>query len=115
MKHEEVFERLSPPAGGLPDLRARITRRAFAIDRFAPFAVAFAACVALLVMFLSRQRPPDLVARAHAHDDGAEMALGLAPVQHEPVEVAVADRGTTVLARVPTSREDVAFYWVGSR
>ncbi|MEO7109956.1 MAG: hypothetical protein ABI183_05935 [Polyangiaceae bacterium] len=114
MKHEDVFERLSPPSGGLADLRTRIEIRPRSALRFVPHAFAFAVAVAVLLMLVSRKPPPDLVARAEAHGDGAEIALGLTPTPNEPVMLTENERATTALTRVPTSREDVAFYWVGS-
>ena len=114
MKREDVFERLSPPPGGLADLRERMGLRAIPLRRYLPAGVALATAAAAIVVVQSRPAPPDLIARAHARGDAAEMVLGLAPPQRDPVVLADDDRATTALERVPTSRPDVAFYWVAS-
>ncbi|MGH7328966.1 MAG: hypothetical protein ACREJX_11515, partial [Polyangiaceae bacterium] len=79
-----------------------------------PLGLALAAAVVAFLVLQSRPSPPDLIARARAKDDGAEMFLGLAPVQREPVALAAGDNATSAIERVPTSRADVAFYWIGS-
>lgn len=114
MKREELFERLSPPAGGLADLRERMDRRPNFLPRYVPVAAAALAVAAVFLLAPAEAEPPDLLARAHAKGDAAEMVLGLAPVQKDPVVLADAERGASALERVPTSRADVAFYWVGS-
>ena len=114
MKRGEVFERLSPPPGGLADLRARLDRGPSLLRSYVPAGAALVAAAAVFLFAESPAPPPDLIARAHAKDDGAEIVLGLAPAQKDPVVLGDAVSTTAALERVPTSRSDVAFYWVGS-
>lgn len=114
MKREDVFERLTPPKGGLADLRARIDRGPNAFGLRAPLVVMFATAAVVTSIFFSRKPVPNLIEQARAHDDGAEIALGLVAAPHETVQISAQDRGTTALVRVPTARTDVAFYWVAS-
>jgi hypothetical protein len=114
MKREEVLERLTPPAGGLADLRTRIERRRNFFAVRASLVGAFAVAVVVALLLFSRKPVPDLAKQARAHDDGTFVALGLVGAPHETVQIAAQDRDTTALVRVPTSRSDVAFYWVAS-
>jgi hypothetical protein len=112
MRHDEVFERLEPPPGGLTRLRGRIHTRS---RRRAPLlVVAFAvvaACVALLIV---RRRGPDLVTLAHTHPDTSEIGLGLAPMPADPVALTAEQRTTTAMREVHTANSNVSFYWVSS-
>jgi hypothetical protein len=112
--HDDLFPRLDPPPGGLAALRARIDARPHAPRRFAPFALAGAAVLLLLVYWVRRQREPDLIALARSLGDAPEVELGLAVMPAVPVAIAVDDRATTALAEVRTANPSVAFYWVSS-
>src|SRR5262249_20105668 len=70
MKREEVFERMSPPPGGLATLRDRIERPPSLVRAYAPtgFGVALAVAVTALFFIPSDPPPPDLVAHVQAHD-----------------------------------------------
>jgi hypothetical protein len=114
MKHEDVFEHLEPPPGGLARLRERMTpRRASIPRRLFPVAAALA-LAALVLLFWSRRTTPDLVAAARDRGGLDQVALGLAPVPSAPAALTDDARATTALAEVPTSNPTVAFYWVSS-
>jgi hypothetical protein len=114
MKHEDVFEQLEPPRGGLAKLRERMAPRpSWMARRLVPMTAALA--VAAVVLFLSRRgKAPDLVAAAHHHGGVEEVSLGLAPSPGGPLVPTAGGRATTALAEVPTSNPTVAFYWVSS-
>jgi hypothetical protein len=114
MKREEVFERLTPPKGGLADLRARIERGPIFFGMRVSLVAMFATAAVVMAILFSRKPAPNLVEQARARDDGAMVALGLVAAPHETVQISAQDRGTTALVRVPTERSDVAFYWVAS-
>lgn len=116
MKHEEIFERLAPPPGGLAKLRARIEPRAHAPRRPLVFAFTFAAAAVAIVVFILARRTsaPDLLAEARATSHPSEVALGLARAPAARADVAAEARETTALAEVRTSNPEVAFYWASS-
>jgi hypothetical protein len=109
MRHDEIFERLDPPPGGLAALRARMNARPSFARRAAPIAVGLA-LAAIIVLVVTRR--PDPVAAARAHADVGEVALGLAPMPSAPVSVD--DPTTTAIVPVKTENPRVAFYWVSS-
>ena len=113
MKHDEIFERLAPPAGGLATLRTRLEARG---DRARRLALpAFALALAMLALFLwKRSAAPDPIAAARSSGGLAEVSLGLAPMPSVVVTIEEESRATTALAEVPTSNPNVAFYWVSS-
>jgi hypothetical protein len=114
MKREDVFERLEPPPGGVAKLRERTSARPSSMARrFVPVAAALA-IAAVLLLFWSRGRTPDLVAAAHARGGLEEVSLGLAPALDRSAALTGDVRATTALAEVPTSNPAVAFYWVSS-
>lgn len=114
MRRDEIFERLDPPSGGLASLRARMAApRPSLARRFAVPAFAVAAA-AIIFVFLSRDRSPDLVTAARQRGDTAEIALGLAPMPAAAVAIDPELRGTSALAQVRTTNPNVAFYWVSS-
>ena len=114
MKHEEIFERLDPPPGGLAALRARIEARPRLARRLAPLAFA-AVLAAIALLFWARRRDPvDPLADARRYGDVGAVALGLAPIPSSAVAVADDARATTALAEVRTANARVSFYWVSS-
>ena len=114
MKHDEIFERLNPPPGGLAALRARMDARPRVLRRVAPFAFAATALALLLFYFIRRESAPDLVLAARLMGEAPEVALGLAPMPAAAAAIPAGDRATTALAEVRTSNPNVAFYWVSS-
>jgi hypothetical protein len=113
MNHDEIFERLEPPAGGLATLRTRLEARSNPARRLA--LPAFALAVAMLALFLSKQGAPlDPLAVARSSGGPAEVSLGFAAMPSAVVTIEEASRATTALAEVPTSNPNVAFYWVSS-
>jgi hypothetical protein len=114
MKHEDVFEQLEPPPGGLAKLRERMTTRPSSMARrLVPVAAALA-IAAVVLLFWSRGKKPDLVAAARQRGGSEQVALGLAPALAGPAALTDEERATTALAKVPTSNPTVAFYWVSS-
>ena len=110
MKHDEIFERLEPPPGGLAELRARMRARPSFARRAAPFAIA--AALAVLILVAARRRTPDPFAEARQRADVGAVALGIARM---PSSTAVTDDpATTALAEVRTENPRVSFYWVSS-
>ncbi len=110
MKHEEVFEQLTPPAGGLDRLRERLDERPRAWLRFAPPAVAFAVALAAAALLFFPGEAPDPVLRA----DTAEVEVGRLPMPTAAVSLVGEQRATAALSEVKTANPDVAFYWVSS-
>jgi hypothetical protein len=114
MKHDEIFERLEPPPGGLAMLRARLVVRPRMLRRVAPPLVLAAAIAAVVLFLIGRPRPMDPIAEARLHGNGAEVVLGLAPMPNVPVTIDEESRTTTALVKVRTKDPNVAFYWVSS-
>lgn len=116
MKHEDLFEQLEPPPGGMAKLRERMTARPSSMARrLVPVAATLAiAAVVLLFLFRSRGTTPDLVAAARHRAGPEQVALGLAPSPGGSAALTDEERATTALAEVPTSNPKVAFYWVSS-
>jgi hypothetical protein len=119
MKHDEIFERLEPPPGGLGRLRARLVReeekkaRARRVTSLG-LGLVFAA-LSLVLFFTTRRTTTDPVASARLHAGGAEVALGLATLRGGGVVVVDREsRATTAIAEVQTTNPNVAFYWVSS-
>jgi hypothetical protein len=113
MRHDDVFERLDPPPGGLAALRARMDARP-RVRRVARFAFVVAAALLLFLYFTRHDGAPDLLMAARLQGDAPEIALGLAPMPEAPVAIIDDDRTTTALAGVRTANPSVAFYWVSS-
>jgi hypothetical protein len=114
MKHEDVFEQLEPPHGGLARLRDRMsTQPSWMAQRLVPIAAALA-IAAVVFLFWFRGTTPDLVAAARHRGGPEEVALGLAPALGGSAALTEEERATTALAEVPTSSPTVAFYWVSS-
>jgi hypothetical protein len=114
MNHDDVFERLEPPPGGLATLRARLASRPSVLRRVAPPLAFAVAAVAIVVFLAGRRRASDPLAEARQKGDGAEVLLGLAPMPKVPVTVDAESRATTALAEVKTANPNVAFYWISS-
>jgi hypothetical protein len=118
MKHDELFEKIDPPRGGLAKLRARLDegssrsrwwKRALVV---APAALAVAAIVLLV---LSRpQQTPDLVAAARSNGGLDEVSLGLAASPAAPVALVDDDRATAAIAEMRSSNPNVVVAWVVS-
>jgi hypothetical protein len=117
VKHEDLFEQIDPPAGGIAKLRARLdgaertTRRARVAFVAVPAALAVAAAVFLV---LNRPRATDLVSAARAHGDVDQVALGLAEAPQMSAAVTRQGQATAGLVQVQTQNPNVAFYWVAS-
>jgi hypothetical protein len=114
MKHEEIFERLDPPRGGLAKLRERLDEkpsmrvwRRFAVA--APFALAALAVVFLVV---SRVQPPDLVTAARHRGGLDQVELGLSAPPAAPIALAEDSDTTAGFAEVRTSNPNVVFAWI---
>jgi hypothetical protein len=114
VKHDDVFERIDPPPGGLATLRARMEARPRVVRRVAPFALGAAAVALLFLYFTRHENAPDLVTAARMLGDAPEVALGLAPMPAVPAAIVVDDRATTALAEIRTANPSVAFYLVSS-
>lgn len=114
MKHDEIFDRLEPPRGGLTTLRARLDERPPFVRRAAPFALAAAALAAIVLFVVTRPRPLDPVASARAHAGTSEVALGLAQMPSGALALEERTTATTALAEVRSGNPDVKFYWVSS-
>jgi hypothetical protein len=115
MRHDEIFEQLAPPPGGLAALRARLDARPRRARLLVPLALALTfAAAAVVLLVVGRGRTPDLVAAARQRGDAPEIALGLAPRPASPVAALREDRATTALAEVQTADPRVVFYWVSS-
>ncbi|MDB4998819.1 MAG: hypothetical protein JWM74_6251 [Myxococcaceae bacterium] len=115
MKHDDLFEHLEPPHGGLAKLRERMTTEqpSWMARRLVPMAATLA-IAAVVLLFLWSRRTPDLVAAARQRGGPEQIALGLAPVMVGSAALTDEERATTALAQVPTSNKAVAFYWVSS-
>ncbi len=114
MNPDDILERLEPPPGGLAKLRALLESRPGVLRRLAPPIAVAVAVAAIVLLFVGRRRAMDPLAEARRQGNGAEVALGLAPVPKAPVIVDSDSRGTTALARVESADPNVAFYWVSS-
>jgi hypothetical protein len=114
VKHDDIFEPIDPPSGGLATLRARMEARPRVFRRVAPLAFAAAAVALVVLYFTRRESAPDLVTAARMLGGVPEIALGLAPMPGVPVAIAADDRATTALAEVRTANPSVAFYLVSS-
>ena len=112
-----LFDQLTPPPGGLADLRRRIDRRAARRRRGFRLATACAgvAVVALLALWLAlplRSRGP---APWLDRDDLYAVRLGLVAPPSEPVTVPAADKDRVAVQRVATRDPRIVFYRVGFR
>jgi hypothetical protein len=99
MKHDDVFEVLEPPPGGLTRLRARVSERTSRRRAALSLATAVGA-VCVLVLWVKPAPPPPLWVAAQA----------LVAPPSEPVEA----RGATAVEQLPSSNPQVVIYRVSS-
>ena len=104
--HDDLFERLDPPPGGVEHLRARVRRRRVAGALVATPLLAAAAYIALVPQ---ATEPPAL-----GGFSPMRVGLGLEAKPTEPVTVEPGSRGSTALQRVSLGSDAVLLYLVGS-
>lgn len=111
--HEDLFESLEPPRGGLDGMRARVARdtRRRVRRRRVQGVSAVAAVVALVGWFALA---PGVSAPPSPELDVLRLGLGQLPTPAAPVTVPAGRRGEIAVQRVPVTSDRVVFYLVSS-
>lgn len=116
-RHDDLFDPLEPPRGGVERLRARIARfeRARARRRrVAGTLVATPLLAALVYIVFVPATRPEPGQPLVAEFSPTRIGLGLDAAPSEPVALPPGDRDTTALRRVSLGTDTVLLYLVGS-
>jgi hypothetical protein len=113
VRREDIFEKLSPPPGGLAKLRGRL--EVHDGHPWARIGGLTAVVVAVgLILVLGRRSSFDVVAAARFLGGPSEVGLGLAPPPEAPLTLTDEAQRTSAITRVPSSDPRVTMYLVGT-
>ena len=110
------FQRLDPPPGGLAGLRVRLARERFRERRYRLVGGAVGLCTtAAVAIWIALPLAPAIAPGPNLFDAIEHPALVHLGLEASPIEPVTALGGDRIaLRRMPTGRDDVVFYLVGS-